>query len=257
MKRKSCGNIVLEDGSFHICATLTSGTIHSLKKDLQDLTINEPAVIEWRADYLMENLTEENIVEGLMLIRKTHSRTPLIFTLRKESEGGVWSLTEEELYRLRLCAAETGLLDLMDIEMSSLLTDTEKVFSYESLIRSLKSRRMLLILSYHDFTGVPDQDALIQIVQKMTEEDADITKIAVMVMGEEDMNLLKEVSTRLREEPGVPHILIGMGELGVETRYNRKDFSSALTYAYVGEKSAPGQISITDLKHLLEITKGE
>ena len=257
MKRKSCGNIVLEDGSFHICATLTSGTIHSLKKDLQDLTINEPAVIEWRADYFKENLTEENITEGLMLIQKIHSRTPLIFTIRKESEGGAWGLSEEDLYRLRLCAAETGLLDLMDIEMSSLSTDTEKVFSYEPLIKSLKSRRILLILSCHDFTGVPDQNALIQMVQKMTEEGADITKIAVMVRGKDDMDLLKEVSAKLRKEPGVPHILIGMGELGVETRYNKKDFYSALTYAYVGEKSAPGQISITDLKHLLEKNKGE
>lgn len=251
MKRRSCGNIVFEDGSFHICATLTSGTIQSLKKDLHDLTINEPAVIEWRADYLKENLTEENIKVGLKLIRNSHSRTPLIFTLRKESEGGAWSLTEEELYRLRLSASETGLLDLMDIELSSLLTDNEKVFSYEPLIRSLKSRRKLLILSYHDFIGAPDQNTLIQMAQKMTEEGADITKIAVMVVGKEDMNLLKELSARLREESGVPHILIGMGELGSETRYNRKDFSSAVTYAYVGEKSAPGQLSITDLKKLL------
>ena len=252
MKSRSCGNIVFEDGSFHICATLTSGTIQHLKKDLQVLAITEPAVIEWRADYLKENLTEENIKAGLKLIRNSYSSTPLIFTLRKESEGGAWSLSEEDFYRLRLCAAETGLLDLMDIELSSLLTDTEKVFSYESLIRSLKSRRMLLILSYHDFTGVPDQNALIQMVQKMTEEDADITKIAVMVTGEEDMNLLKGLSAKLREEPGLPHILIGMGELGVETRYNKKDFFSAITYASTGEKSAPGQLSIKDLKRLLE-----
>lgn len=251
MKRRSCGTLVLEDGSFHICATLTSGTIQCLEKDLLDLKRYEPAVIEWRADYLKENLTEENIVEGLMRIRNIHSSTPLIFTLRNESEGGVWSLTEEDLYRLRFCAAETGLMDLMDIELSSLRTDNEKVFSYESLIRSLKSNRKLLILSYHDFTGAPDQNRLIQMVQEMTEEAADITKIAVMVMAREDMNVLNEVSASLREEPGVPHILIGMGELGVETRYNKKDFSSALTYAYVGEKSAPGQLSITELKHLL------
>lgn len=252
MKSRSCGNIVFEDGSFHICATLTSGTIQHLKKDLQVLAITEPAVIEWRADYLKENLTEENIKAGLKLIRNSYSSTPLIFTLRKESEGGAWSLSEEDLYRLRRCAAETGLLDLMDIELSSLLTEHEKLFLYESLIRSMKASGKLLILSFHDFTGATAENTLIGTVLKMMKEGADIAKIAVMVSEKEELNLLKGLSAKLREEPGLPHILIGMGELGVETRYNKKDFFSAITYASTGEKSAPGQLSIKDLKRLLE-----
>ena len=91
-----------------------------------------------------------------------------------------------------------------------------------------------------------------KIISTMMKEGADIAKIAVMVSEKEELNLLKGLSAKLREELGLPHILIGLGELGVETRYNKKDFFSAITYASTGEKSAPGQLSIKDLKRLLE-----
>lgn len=250
-KSRACGRIVLKDGSFLLCYSLTSQTLEELKIALTAIEEDQPDMLEWRADYFRENLSEISLREGLMMIKEQYPEIPLIFTLRNQKEGGVSKLSEEEIFYYRSIAAESRLVDLMDIELTSIKSGREGNHHYEELLRALREKGVLLILSYHDFCEVPEKEVLQHFFRDALAKGADIAKIAVNVMKHEDLLILKELSQWLRSEYEIPHILIGMGDMGKTTRYSRKEFHSAVTYTYVGDSSAPGQYSREELRQLL------
>lgn len=242
----------MESKSFSICASLTSTTLRGLEKDLSSLCDTPPDLLEWRADYFREKLSDETIREGLKRIRKIFPDLPLIFTVRSHKEGGKWVLSRKERYEFRACALETGQLDLVDIELSEVMDEENGPSYHEKFLKKLKSLETLLILSYHDFFGQPDKDRILQIVEEMTKTGADIAKVAVMPLTDENMIQLKEIAAWLDHNSRIPYILIGMGSIGMRTRYDKKEFSSVLTYASVGESSASGQFTVADLYERLK-----
>jgi 3-dehydroquinate dehydratase I len=166
------------------------------------------------------------------------SGLPLIATNRMGAEGGAFQGSEEE--RAKLLIEASAYADFLDIELRA------------------KSRRWLVdkldlpvIISYHDFQGTPEPADLRSLVKEMADAGAFISKIAVTPRSLRDnltlLHLLLEAET--------PLCIIAMGDLGRHLRAVAPIYGSALTYGYISSPTAPGQMSVSDLRHALDLLK--
>lgn len=181
-----------------------------------------------------------DLVEGdpLKVIRSIRSATclPLIATNRWRAEGGLFRGTEKE--RMDLLHQASEYADFVDIELRAKLKD--------ELLRKIDKPA---IVSYHDFTRMPSPEELRSTLCEIFETGASIAKIAVTPGYLRDNLTLLE----LLFEADRPLCVISMGELGRHMRAIAPIYGSALTYGYVSEASAPGQMSVGELKQLLTL----
>ena len=103
--------------------------------------------------------------------------------------------------------------------------------------------RCRILASHHDFNGTPDSERLISIISSM---DADICKTATMVNCFRDLMSIRDASASVRRK----HVILGMGELGTITRIRSAMLGNEFTFAYVGEPTAPGQLSLGEMASL-------
>ncbi|MDX2166963.1 MAG: type I 3-dehydroquinate dehydratase [Deltaproteobacteria bacterium] len=157
---------------------------------------------------------------------------PLLATVRATSEGGAGGLDDPT--RRALYAAVAPLVDGLDIELRSPLCD-------ETVALARRHER-LAIVSYHDFDRTAD-DATLRAVLRQGSDHGDVVKIAAAAHGPDDLARLCDL---LRAD-GPPRIVIGMGAEGAASRVFFPLVGSLLTYSFVGEPTAPGQLALADL----------
>ncbi|MBI2898831.1 MAG: type I 3-dehydroquinate dehydratase [Planctomycetes bacterium] len=153
---------------------------------------------------------------------------PVVVTVRPAWEGGRWAGTEEGRVRLLESACAAG-ADWVDVEFEA----------YKDFARG----GTRLLLSYHDFSGVPAD--LERIAAKMRAMEPDLVKIAVTARGAADLARC----VRLQKSMGVPSAVVAMGEAGEALRILYRRFGGSLTYASLcaGAETAPGQVPVSDL----------
>jgi len=113
----------------------------------------------------------------------------------------------------------------------------------------------LLILSYHDFRGTPDVEALYARFSEAQALGGDVAKVAVMPRCEEDVLTLLAATIRARKTLDLPLISISMGAWGALTRMFGWVFGSSVTFAVGQGVSAPGQLPIEDLNAVLDVLR--
>lgn len=204
-----------------ICLCITEGTTESA---LELLRRYRPLIdiAELRLD-LMERCRLDVVLRN--------SPCPVIVTNRPRREGGAFEGDERErIARLREA-----------IELGAPYVDIE----YDSLSRLGARRRTRLIVSYHNFEGVPPD--LLSIYRELVEAGADVAKVAVMARDVTD-NLSVFELLRAKQVPTIAHC---MGEDGVVSRVLGKKFGCFLTYtALRGKESAPGQLTPEEIVEL-------
>jgi 3-dehydroquinate dehydratase/shikimate dehydrogenase len=149
---------------------------------------------------------------------------PVVLTCRARRDGGRFDGSEDE--RLGLLAD--------GVRLGAEYVDVEWTADWKRVPRDERSR---LVLSHHDFEGVPED--LADLMRAMQEARPYVIKVAVMANRLEDCVTLR----RAVQDVG-PHIIIGMGGSGTLTRVCPALFGSL--WAYGGE-AAPGQFAVRDL----------
>jgi len=191
-------------------------------------------MVEIRLDSFKKSELDDTdkMVDNFKAYRRHGS--PIILTIRKKSEGGMIELTPVE--RKKLFKALIPYSDAVDIEISSgsLVKD---------VVAEARKHDKKVIMSFHDFKSTPDDKKLMEVVKKAQKSKADMVKIATNVRTQEDLRSLGRVL--LKEED---IIVIGMGKKGVATRTLFPILGSLLTYGTIGASTAPGQLSVKDLK---------
>jgi 3-dehydroquinate dehydratase-1 len=181
-----------------------------------------------------------DLVEGdpLQVMRSIRSSTylPLIATNRWKAEGGNFKGSETERIELLYKASEYA--DFVDIELRAELRD--------ELIKRIDKPA---IVSYHDFCGMPNPNDLRLILQEISRTGAAIAKIAVTPASLKDNLTLLQ----LLLEADIPLCVIAMGEQCRHLRAVAPIYGSSLTYGYISQAIAPGQMSVTDLRQALRI----
>lgn len=226
-----------------ICVPITGKNrleILELAKKIKDENVE---IIEWRSDYYEDILDCDKVISLLKELRVILDNTVIIFTLRTLDEGGNINIDNKYYERLNLRVAESSLVDIIDIEC------LRKDQSFKLLIEGIKHRKVKVIGSSHNYDFTPSIETIEENLMKINSFGVDILKIATMSNSEEDsLNMLlanKNISDKLSNKA---IISICMGSYGMSTRL----LASAITFAHIGEKSAPGQLSVLDLRKILK-----
>ena len=193
---------------------------------------------ELRLDYL------EN--PDLPRLFRTHPG-PVIATNRLAAEGGRWQGPEGERRRLLEEALDLG-ADFLDLELAA----------DAAWRRDLWERRgqAKIILSWHDFSGTPEQARLDAVLEEMLASQADIVKLITMAGQPEDNLRVLSLIPRARAR-GREIIAFCMGPLGKWSRVVAPLMGSYLTFAPFTQKgaSAPGQLTVNELKRAWKALK--
>ncbi len=88
-----------------------------------------------------------------------------------------------------------------------------------------------------------------RILSESARAGADISKIAVMPSSLRDVLALLEVTL----ESESPVCTIAMGKLGMHSRVIAPIYGSVLTYGFVEDAVAPGQMRVDELKAALKL----
>ena len=191
----------------------------------------EADMIELRLDLVKDPI---RAIKAVRLATKK----PIIATNRLKTEGGEFQGSERDRIELLLQAAPYA--DFVDIELLADLRD-------EFMARVNKP----VIVSYHDFLGMPDVEEMATILENMKKTGASLAKIAVTPKSLRDN--LRILGILL--DADMPLSMIAMGDIGRHLRAVAPLYGSVLTYGFVAKSTAPGQMSLAELclaKKLLE-----
>jgi len=159
-------------------------------------------------------------------------KKPVLITCRAASEGGRFAGSEEERLRVLADMIRTD-AEFVDIEWR---TDRRS-------LPDLGARR--LVLSHHDFSGLPDDLEDRCGAMRRSAPDA-VVKVACAAAGPRDLVRLHA----LAKADTARHVTIGMGSAGLITRACPALFGSEWTFA---GQAAPGQLPVADLLHTYRV----
>ena len=247
MKTITIRNVVFGAGAAKVAVPIVGETQEAILKKAEALRGGVCDLVEWRADYYCDAARPEALLDTLQKLRAALGDMPLLFTLRTKHEGGRAELDAASYEALNAAAAESGCVDLIDVELF------RDAAAMRKQIAALK-RNVTVIVSYHDFFTTPTQGEIVTILTRAMELGADISKIAVTPQTDVDVLTLLAASVEMREQhPDQLILTISMGARGVLTRIGCGFSGSCITFGAVGEASAPGQIQAGDLKWTLTL----
>jgi 3-dehydroquinate dehydratase-1 len=223
--------------------------IYEKAKSMVDLPID---VIEWRVDAFDDVFDKEKTLSVLRQLRELFTDKILIFSYRLLKEGGTREIAMDTYTNLNQFAAESGMVDLVDVALIS-CPDV----AAENISRIHKAG-VLIMGSYHNFAGTPEKAVLIRTLMNMQGMGADIAKIAVMPTNADDLLTLLNATYETASKYGdKPIVTTAMSPAGLLSRVAGEIFGSSMTYGAIGEATAPGQISVELLDDVLNLLHGD
>lgn len=236
-------NVNFGSGIPKICVPLTASSLDGLLAEAGKAKTSGADLAEWRADYFDGKKTE-----AVTELKHSLGNVPLIFTYRTVAEGGRGEAPAGEYLALNREVVVTGLIDLLDVELSS----GDDIC--RELIALSHRNGTAAVLSSHDFSGTPLPADMLGRMRKALALGGDIPKLAVTPNSPADVLALLNVTEQFaRENPGRPAITMSMGRLGVISRISGEFFGSAVTFASLDRATAPGQLPVGELREVLRI----
>ena len=203
-----------------------------------DATRYEDAdIIEWRADFL----TKDTILQVAPAIFEKFAGRELVFTLRTRAEGGEIELSSEEYVQIIKEVTQLYQPDYVDFEYFSYKDVFEEMLDFPNLV-----------LSYHNFQETPEN--MMEILSELTSLSPKVVKVSVMAHTEQDVLDLMNYTRGFKTlNPEQEYVTISMGKMGKVSRITSDVTGSSWSFASLDEASAPGQISLSNMKKIREI----
>ena len=219
-----------------ICIPITAKTTNEALKLVKT---TQADIIELRADFIRD-ISIKNL-EKILKNTKKH----LIVTVRKSSEGGKFSGSEEKRLELLKKAIELG-ADFVDIELSSGTNTINQLIKV--------SKKTKIIVSHHNFKKTPSN--LQVIYRKIKKTGCDVIKIAVFANSINDNALIFKLIDKAKKD-NKKIIALCMGAHGEISRILSPVLGAFLTFGSLekGKESAPGQIEAKTLKEIYRVNK--
>jgi 3-dehydroquinate dehydratase/shikimate dehydrogenase len=196
------------------------------------LALRETPTVELRLDWLANDAERSQL---LRWVRQRHPKAAtFLATCRRKGAGGRFAGSiEAQLYWL-IQAREAG-CRWCDIEVETL----RKLPGQSAREQAIPPR---IMLSVHDFQRTPE---LARSIHLPSHAGVDAVKIAAHSRTIGDSVRLLRWARRSKDCIAVP-----MGEIGLPARILALREGSVLAYAPVAATTAPGQVSLHELKHL-------
>ena len=242
-------NKVFGEGKPLVCVPVMDARKEDIIAEVKRLAENNAEIIEWRVDAFEGAKSLNAVREVLTEIAPFIKASVLVFTFRSKEQGGMSSLDGESIYDLHQVAAESKVVDFIDMEYFY----TENA---DAEIRALHKMGAKVITSHHDFHETPPAGVLFMLLEQMKQSNADIVKLAVMPQSSDDvLSLLSETNHFHKRYPKQPMITMSMGKLGAISRICGETFGSCVTFGVGKNASAPGQIEMTKLEEILQVLR--
>ncbi len=218
-------------GLNRICAVVACKTAGEMARQIR-FGLQETATVELRLDWLRNDAERGKLLRWLG--KQKFRRATFLATCRRKVAGGEFGGDiQAELFWL-MEARRAG-CKWCDVEV-----ETERELPDQSIREYAVPQRVML--SLHDFDRTPKLPAS---VSCPPHGEVDVVKIAANAETISDSVRLLRLARRSRCFIAVP-----MGEVGFPGRILALREGSALTYAPIGEATAPGQVGLRELKHL-------
>lgn len=241
-------NVKIGEGIPKICVPIVGVTEEEIINEAKALEGIPMDIVEWRADWYEAVFELEKVKDVLVQLRKILEDIPILFTFRTAKEGGEKAIDETIYLALNKMVAETGNVDLIDVEIFS---ETNIV---KEIVGCAHQNGVKVIASNHNFQKTPSQEEIVRRLKKMQELGADILKIAVMPQNKKDvLTLLAATEEMVSDYAKCPVVTMSMSRQGVISRLTGEVFGSAITFGTAKKASAPGQIPAHELEKILEI----
>jgi 3-dehydroquinate dehydratase / shikimate dehydrogenase len=186
-----------------ICVTIGRGRNASLIEEWKEAAESGADLVELRIDCLRRDPDLKRILK--------ERPTPVVFTIRRGVDGGLWRGNEEKRQQYLREAIALG-VDYIDLEMDIAT----------KIRRFGKTKR---IVSYHNVKTTPVE--LQDIAEKCEEFDPDVVKLATAATTLAEASRVLHLGVTAK----APTIAIAMGEIGVFTRILGPKFGAPFTYA--------------------------
>jgi len=239
--------LTIGTGTPKVIVPIVGKTQQEILTDATQIIAIAPDLIEWRADFYDDVLSEKDLKDTLEKLRDILQNVPLIFTIRTSSEGGNIKIADEKYSDLLKFVANTGDVDIIDVELF------RREGKITELVDAIHDRNGLVIMSNHDFHATPEKTEIVSRLRKMQDAGGDLLKIAVMPQSSDDvivlMDATNEMATNYAQKPLVT---MSMGGLGAISRLAGEVFGSSMTFGSAGKSSAPGQIPVSELRRCLK-----
>jgi 3-dehydroquinate dehydratase/shikimate dehydrogenase len=218
-------------GLRRICAVVAGSTAAEMARLVRS-ALRQTRTLELRLDWLTSDSERERFLAWLCKYKPRNS-TFLATCRRREGGGKFAGGIDRELYWLTQ-ARQAG-CQWCDLEVETLRKlPGQSVREYPVPPR--------VLLSVHDFERTPD---LPRSVNPPAHGGVDAVKIAAEARSIHDSIRLLRLARKSKDFVAVP-----MGEVGLPARILALREGSALAYAPVADATAPGQVSLADMKHL-------
>ncbi len=242
--------IAIGEGRPKICVPIVEKTAEEIRDKALALKSVPLDLVEWRTDWYEEGGCPQKCLEVLGDLREILGNIPLLYTFRTKGEGGVKAIEKSRYLELNARIAESGLADLIDLELFTACGAEKPV------VEAAQKAGVLVVMSSHDFEKTPSGEEIMNRLKKMDEAGAHILKIAVMPQNTEDVLTLLAATREAAEKTKKPLITMAMGGTGLVSRLAGELWGSAVTFGSAGTASAPGQIDAALLKTILETIHG-
>ncbi len=247
MKSITVRNVTIGQGRPKICVPIVNKERVSILTEAMTFRGQPIDLAEWRADWY-ENVNDiPKVLETAMMLRDVLGEIPLLFTCRTKKEGGAAAITPEDYMALNTAVAESGLADMIDVEMYA----GDDVVA--PLIEIAHKNNVKVVGSNHDFHKTPEKAEIVKRLRRMQELGADLPKIAVMPLTRSDVLTLLEATVEMERYADRPIITMSMDKFGVVSRISGEVFGSAVTFGAATKASAPGQLQVQELAQILDV----
>ena len=215
------------NGVRRICAVVACQTAREMQRQV-GLALRETPTVELRLDWLKSALERRQLLTWLA--GNKPRRATFLATCRRMAGGGRFrGSANAELDWL--CRAREAGCAWGDLEIESLTALPQKSSDCGGLPR--------ILLSVHDFRRTPAK------IGFSRNNKLGASKIAAQARSIADSLRVLRFARQTKNCVAVP-----MGEIGLPARILALREGSALAYAPVSEATAPGQVSLWELKHL-------
>lgn len=235
-----------------VAIPLKTGARKAVKYQVNDCIKKGAAMIEFRIDYY--NMVANFPLDFLEFLVEV-TPVDLILTMRSPAEGGKTEIDEQERFKIieKLIRAKPT---YVDVEAQLDKKNLEKFYNLS------KEKGVNLIYSYHNFKNTPPlreindryEDFKRKCPGMELNDTPHLIKMIFLARSYEDNGKVFKLCERADKE-NIGLISFCMGVKGKKSRVFCVDHGAKFTYASIGEKTAPGQVSIS--KFMQIYSKGE
>ncbi len=218
-----------------ICGAVMAEKVDEMKAGVAKAIEQGADLVELRVDGLHDQACWEELLPV---------KVPVILTNRPEPEGGGFRGDENKRIEVLLQGIARG-VSCIDIELSTPEPLRERVVS------QAKKSGVAVIMSYHDFSITPSIEVMIGTAKRLAGAGCDIAKIVALAEDTEDALRMLDFLAQVQDEVAVPIIAFAMGDAGKITRIAAPMLGSPIVYAAAGKTTAPGQLDVATMTHLL------